>query len=635
MGDAFPELKKNPDRVMKLIEDEEISFGRTLDRGIGLFEEERRQAIWLASPARVTPYGGPAIDGEEVKKQDVSDWDNRRPDRVWAHKPCISAEAAFKLHDTYGFPIDLTRIMAEERGLKVDIAGYEKLMEQAKEIARAGGREAESKVTQLTPGALAKLERAGIKPTDDSAKYSHDEISATVLAIWDGQSLGLSPASALEDEEVAVILDKTNFYAEMGGQVGDAGELRCASGAVFDVATTRIVGGYLLHVGKVRSGTLHVRDAVAAKVLGGRTFTEKNHTATHLLNWALRQAIDGDVLQKGSLVDAEKLRFDFTHGKGVNDDELARTQTLVAQAIAEMIPVYTDTAPQEKALKINGLRAVFGEKYPPNVRVISVGVALRDVLADPGNSRWRDYSIEFCGGTHLTNTSQIEAFTITSEESISKGVRRITGLTGPAAREAEKLGGEIDRLAAQAPSCDDAGIPPLIAALQKAIGASNVPLLAKRRGQAAVAQLQIRLKTLEKAQKAQSASAASVDVAATAEKLLDGASSYGPGKLIVGEIAGAGGDQLRVVVDSLKKRTPSYAILVGAFDGAKVNFTAAVSDDLVGLGLKAGDWVKQAAQITGGGGGGRPQTAQGSGKDPARLADALAAARQFAAKVVP
>jgi alanyl-tRNA synthetase len=590
MSEAFPELKKNPQRVIKLIEEEEISFGRTLDRGIELFELAAR-------------------------------------DRK------ISAEDAFKLHDTYGFPIDLTRIMAEERGLSVDIAGYEKLMEQAKERARSGGREAESSAAQLPPDALADLQRRGIRPTDDSAKFFHSPIPAKVLAVWYGTSGHFGPEAIATDDDIAVILDRTNFYAEMGGQVGDAGELRTAAGAIFDVSTTRIVGGYVLHVGKLRGAALHVGDAVTAIVLGGRERTEKNHTATHLLNWALRQVIGGDVLQKGSLVDADKLRFDFSHGQAVADEEIAQTQALVNQAIARKIPVYTGVAPQEKALKINGLRAVFGEKYPAQVRILSVGVSVADLLADPANAKWRDHSIEFCGGTHLTNTAQIEAFAIVSEESVSKGVRRIVALTGQAAQESQALGDAVDQLAAHAGGAADASCPALLASLQKSLAAGNIPLNAKRRGQAAIGLLQGKLKALEKAQKAQAAGANS-DVLAVAAKLLADAAPLGPGRLMVGEIPWSGDEQLRAAVDSLKKKAGSYAILLAANDGQKLSLAAAVSDDLIALGLKAGDWVRQAAQIAGGGGGGRPQMAQGSGKDPARLSDVLAAARDFAAKAL-
>jgi alanyl-tRNA synthetase len=607
MGATFPELKKNPQRVIELVKDEEISFGKTLDRGIVLFDE-------ASAEAKIETSGG---------------WINS-PSPLPAR---ISAAAAFKLHDTYGFPIDLTRIMAEERGLSVDIAGYEKLMEQAKELARAGGKKQDSRLETLPPDALSQLAQSGARPTDDAPKFAHAAIEARLVAIWNGTDLGLSPADVFEDEELAVVLDRTNFYAEMGGQVGDAGELRSESGAVFDVETTHAAGGYVLHIGRVSSGKLSVGSTVSARVTGGRKHTEKNHTSTHIANWALREVLGDEVQQKGSLVDPEKLRFDFSHGKSLSEEELGRVEQLVAERIERKLPVYAEVAPQEQALKINGLRAVFGEKYPPMVRVVSVGVPVAELLANPGNEKWREYSIEFCGGTHLGNSAEAEAFVITAEESVSKGIRRIVALTGPAARQAAENAREIDSLVGLAKKAQGAELPPLIASLNAAMGVGVVPLRAKRRAQAAVAELHARLKAFEKS-KASEPGGAKVDVTALAHKLLSEARAEGLEKLIIGELPGASEDQLRSALDWLKKQTPSYAILLATRGEDKVTFVAAVSDDLIAHGLKAGDWVRETAKVAGGGGGGRPQMAQAGGKDPAKLEAALKAAHGYASKFV-
>ncbi|HWP41121.1 MAG TPA: alanine--tRNA ligase, partial [Tepidisphaeraceae bacterium] len=295
MGDAFPELKRDPARVAQIIRDEEISFGRTLDRGLALFEEAARSA-----QTRGTSQ--------------------------------ISAADAFKLHDTYGFPIDLTEIMAAERAMTVDKAGYEKLMEEARNRARAAGQEGQTGIYELTPAALAELAREGIAPTDDSAKYQTDPIRARVAAIWNGSNLDPS-ADPSADQELAVILDRTNFYAEMGGQVGDSGVLASDS-ACFDVQTTRMVGGYVLHVGRVRSGCIRVGDEVTATVSPARFPTMQNHTGTHLANWALREVLGDGVEQKGSLVDPLKLRFDFSYGKSLGDEQVAQVESLVGQCIA-------------------------------------------------------------------------------------------------------------------------------------------------------------------------------------------------------------------------------------------------------------------------------------------------------------
>jgi alanyl-tRNA synthetase len=592
MSRAFPELKKNSNRVAELILNEEISFSKTLDRGIELFEEAAKRG----------------------------------------QSKTIAAEDAFKLHDTYGFPIDLTRIMAEERGMSVDIAGYEKLMEQAKQTARAGGKEEASKFTDLPPAVLAQLSESGVKPTDDSAKFNHQPIDAKIMAIWDGENLGLSPASATEDEQLALILDRTNFYAEMGGQVGDSGtltgptsldlgELKNAAASIFDVETTKVVGGYVLHVGRLRSGKLEVGETVAAAVSDQRNRTEKNHTGTHVANWALREVLGDEVQQKGSLVDPEKLRFDFSHGKSLNDEEIVRVEKLVSESISKKLPVYAEVVPQEKALKINGLRAVFGEKYPAMVRVVSVGMPVVDLINNPSNQNWRQYSIEFCGGTHLTNSSQIENFVITAEESVSKGVRRIVALTGAAASAAVNKTKELENELGRTRLLEESQLPQALHALQKQLGTEGLPLQAKRRGQNVISELQKKYKDWEKSQKS---STAEIDVAAIASELLRN------GNVVVSSIENASDDQLRAVIDSIKKRSPSFAAMMAASDGNKISFVAAVSDDLIAKGLKAGDWIRETAKVAGGGGGGRPQMAQAGGKDVGKLDDALETARKYA-----
>jgi len=592
MGGAFPELKKNPGRVAEIIKGEEVSFGRTLDRGIELFDEAVGRSKGRA----------------------------------------IAAEDAFKLHDTYGFPIDLTRIMAEERGMTVDLEGYEKLMEKARDLARSGGEKGDSRLWELPPDVLAMLQKT-VKPTDDSAKFNAAPIGATVVAIWDGsKSIDSTHGAEAAGQGVAIVLDKTNFYAEMGGQVGDTGELRGKTGGVFDVSTTRTAGGYTLHVGQMIEGHLKVGDHVTATLAGVRPRTEKNHTTTHLANWALREVLGEDVQQKGSLVDPEKLRFDFSHGKAMADDELGRVETLVNENIARKLPVYAEEAPQEQALKINGLRAVFGEKYPPMVRVVSIGVPVADLLKDPGNAKWRQYSVEFCGGTHLKNAGDADGFVVTAEESVSKGIRRIVALTGDAAKESLQLASALRQQVESARSAPEQQLPAAIAAIQKQLAAPGLPLRDKRKAQAAVAELQSKYKAWEKSQKQQGGG--DVDVAAVSGKLLAEAADLGGGKLIIAQLAEASDDTLRGVIDSLRKRASSYAILLASPGAEKVGFITAVSDDLIAKGLKAGDWIRETAKVAGGGGGGRPQMAQAGGKDPSKTADALEAGRAFALAAV-
>jgi alanyl-tRNA synthetase len=603
MGGAFPELKKNPKRVSDLIQGEETSFSKTIERGIQFFEE------YVA-----------------VAKAEAGDgWANSNS----SGGPTISADAAFKLHDTYGFPIALTRIMAEERGLSVDIVGFDALMEAARERARASDKHDDVLIYQLSPETLAKLSGSGVAPTEDSQKFMKGQIEAEIQAIWNGNDL-LTEAE-LGDGECAIILNRTNFYAEMGGQVGDGGHFRTPS-ARFDVARTRAIGGYVLHIGEFHHGKLKEGQEVQAIVNVARNETEKNHTSTHVANWALREVLGEDVQQKGSLVDPDKLRFDFSHGKSMTDDELTRVESLVNEQINKKLPVYAEEKPQEQALKINGLRAVFGEKYPAMVRIVSIGVPVDDLIKNPTNPEWRKYSIEFCGGTHLANTGDAEAFCIAAEESVSKGIRRIVALTGDNAKKAKQGEAELDNLVRQATAAADEQLADFLAQIHKALAAGTIPLLARRRAQTAINELQTRHKQWEK--KKQSAGGSGVDPIAAAGGLLEKATPLGPGQLIIGEIAGAGDEQLRLAMDWLKKKAPSYAIMLAAADAQKVNFVAAVSDDLIAKGLKAGDWVREAAKTAGGGGGGRPQMAQAGGKDPAKLPQALEAALAFASKLV-
>jgi alanyl-tRNA synthetase len=417
----------------------------------------------------------------------------------------------------------------------------------------------------------------------------------------------------------------------MGGQVGDSGQLRSKSGAILDVATTRAVGGYVLHVGRMVEGHLSIGDHVTATLAGVRPRTEQNHTTTHLANWALREVLGEGVQQKGSLVDPEKLRFDFSHGKSLGDDETARVEQLVNQQIGRKLKVYAEEAPQEQALKINGLRAVFGEKYPPMVRVVSIGAPVADLLKDPTNEKWRQFSIEFCGGTHLKSADEAAGFVIAAEESVSKGIRRIVAHTGDAARQLNEASKMLDEQLATARKVPDDKLAMVLQEVQKSLASSPLGLRARRKAQAAIGELQTKLKAWEKTQK-QSAGA-TIDVAAIAEKLMASSTPIGPGKLVVADVPDASADQLLAITDSLKKRAGSYAVLLGSAADGKVNFVAIVSDDVIKLGLKAGDWIRETAKVAGGGGGGRPQHAQAGGKDPAKLADALATAREFAAKI--
>jgi alanyl-tRNA synthetase len=337
-----------------------------------------------------------------------------------------------------------------------------------------------------------------------------------------------------------------------------------------------------------------------------RQDTMRNHTATHLMNWALRRVLGDQVDQKGSLVDPEKLRFDFSHEKAVTPEQLAEVERLVNERVYGDLPVSATVIALADAKGLAGVRAIFGERYPDPVRVVAVGT--EDVRREASP----DYSIEFCGGTHLRRTGEIGLFKIIGEESVSKGVRRVTAVTGRGAVQfVQGLDANLRQIA-QALSVPPAEAPKRVAAMQE----------------------ELRALKKKSASGGGVASAGGIDPVAQASKLAAAAPDFGSAKLIVGPIDGAGEEQLRSAVDSLKKKNPSSAILLGAVAGDKVNFVAAASDDVIARGLKAGDWVRETAKVAGGGGGGRPQMAQAGGKDPQKLDDALAAAIEYASNLL-
>ncbi len=599
--DAFPELTKSQESVTAEIREEEDSFGKTLDRGIQLFAD----ACGLAE------------DG------------------------VIPAEQAFQLHDTYGFPLDLTELMAAERGMTVDVAGFNRLMNEAREVSRAGsgggGGERQS-LLELVPkgldaGWFSPTNFTGFEATE--APFQQNRLH---LFKKDGEHY-VSALHAGPGDEVAVVLQMTPFYAESGGQVGDTGtilvrESTSRTGGQMvrvKVEDTINIGGVHLHLGRVTGGTLDapaMPDSPVSVALAidaeRRAFIMNNHTATHVMNRALRDHVNPDANQRGSLVDPERLRFDFSHGSALTSDEIEAVERQVNGDIAADLPVYTDYAPQDQALRINTLRAVFGEKYPPTVRVVSIGVPVADLLADPDRDDWKRVSVEFCGGTHLPRTGDAEGFTIVSQESVSKGVRRVTALTGEAASAATA---EAESLLERIEALRDA--PPMrlgeeVEAITKAAEAATLPLLAKGRIRDGVAELGRTLKEHQKAQGSM-AEGAVVDAAR-------GIADAAEGGVVVAEVPGADGKTLRTAMDVIRKRHPDAAMLLAAASDGKVALLASVPEALIERGFKAGDWIKHVAPLVGGGGGGRPDLAQAGGKDPDRLPDALDAARVFAAK---
>jgi len=538
MGETFGELVSRRDYIAETIQEEEVSFGRTLDRGIDLFAKQAD---------KVRAGGGKTLGGD----------------------------VAFDLYATYGFPVDLTRIMADEAGLEVDMAGYEKAMAEHRELSGIGK-------------AFQTAEVLDLPATDDSPKYTDESVEAKVLG-WVADGKFVSQGELSSGQTAAVVLDRTNCYAEQGGQVGDAGVIEWPGGR-FAVRDTQLVGSGIVHLGSVESASLAVGQAVTLTVDPRRMDIMRNHTGTHLLNWALREVLGGHVNQAGSVVAPDRLRFDFSHNQAVTHEQLARVERMVNERILADEPVSHRVMPLAEAKKIPGVRAVFGEKYPDPVRVILIG-------AGPA------CSAEFCGGTHLKRTGQIGALKIVSEESVAKGVRRITALTGLAAIEHMLRADDILRSAAQVIRGKPEDVPARIEAMVKEI------------------------KQLRKANKAAPAAAAK-------EFSPDVTFSSPAGPVLIGKLPVPNASAMRAECDRQRQKGAA-GLFLGAAANGKVMLIAMVSDELVAAGKMTADkWIKAVAPIVGGGGGGRPTLAQAGGKDPDKLPDALRAAGKWVTKAL-
>jgi alanyl-tRNA synthetase len=546
MGHAFPELKKNPGRVAELIRDDETSFIRTLDRGIKLFQE-------VAEKAR--QRGSSVISGKD----------------------------AFTLHDTYGVYIDITEQMAAEVGLTVDRAGYERAMEEARERAR--GTRKKMVITAVA---------GELPPTDDSPKYGGLTTTGTLLG-WVKDNAVVRQGRLGTEEEAALLLDQTVFYAEQGGQVGDTGRITTATGH-FEVEDTQKLGDCIIHVGRVTGGHLEVGQQAMLEVASVRAHTMRNHTATHLLNWALRRVLGEHVEQKGSLVDADKTRFDFTHDRPLSSEELAEVERLVNEKIYADLPVKPVTMPLAEAKKVAGVRAVFGEKYPDPVRVLLIGAERPEEVT-------LEHSVEFCGGTHLAHTGQAGFFKVVGQEGVAKGVRRLTAVTGrEAVRTVQQMAEVLDKLSGRL-NCRPEELPARIDALQEEIK-----------------KLQTQLKK-----------GTATDLAGAGDRLLASAAEVNGAKVIVGEMPPAPVDQMRQQIDRLRQRARSAVVLLGWVEEGKVQLLAAVTEDLTKK-VEAGKLVGEVARVVGGRGGGRKDMAQAGGSEPAKLPEALDLARRLASE---
>jgi alanyl-tRNA synthetase len=548
MGDAFGEIRERQEFVSNVIESEEASFGRTLDRGIEIFSSAAKKA---------------------AKSKDKT----------------INGDEAFQLYDTYGFPLDLTQLMARERNLKVDTDKFDELMEQQRQRARAAQKDAT---------VFAGLADTQLPATDDSDKYKVHKCDASILGFIDAEGFRKQGTAQL-GQEVAIVLNKTCFYAEAGGQVGDCGTIESSSGKFIVENTTR-VADCVLHQGKVAEGSFGVGDKIAATVSRDRNAIKKNHTATHLLQWALQQVVGKSVSQQGSLVGPEYLRFDFTCPKALTTEQIAEVESLVNEKVATDLSVSWVEMSIEKGREL-GAMALFGEKYGDVVRVVAIGAEDEQAVGDA-------FSREFCGGTHVERLGTIGGFKIIKEESIASGVRRITGLTGS---------GLTEYLSARSDIVDELSRTLKVPAEQVIDRVNALTEENKKLG-----------KELKAASKR-----GGTDVIAEAKALLEKAEKIGESSIVIGKLSPTNADQARAAVDMIKKKAKSAVAVFGYVDGDMANLIAGCSDDLIKKGVKAGDIVKEIAPVIDGGGGGRPQMAQAGGKNPEKIDEALAKAAEI------
>ena len=539
--DGYPELEEKKDYILKVLTIEEEKFNKTIDQGLGILVE---------------------MEDEMTKNGETT----------------LSGENAFKLYDTYGFPLDLTKEILEEKGFAVDEEGFAKAMQVQRETARA------ARSTTNYMGADVTVYQS-IDPAITSEFNGYDRASEdSVISVLTTEDELVSDLS--KGMSGTVIVDVTPFYATMGGQQGDTGVIT-KDGSVFEVENTiKLQGGKIGHVGFVKEGVFMVGDTVTLHIdEEKRAATCKNHSATHLLQKALRMVLGTHVEQAGSYVSDDRLRFDFTHFAAMTKDELAKTEDLVNKEIAAELPVVTEVMSVEDAKK-SGAMALFGEKYGESVRVVSMG----------------DFSKELCGGTHVANTGNITAFKIISETGIAAGVRRIEALTAKGVFDYYKTLEQELAEAAKAARSDPAGLAKKIESMHdeiKSLSSENEKLKAKLAN-------------------------------SSLGDILNTAADVNGVRVLAAKVPDVDMNGLRNLGDQMKEKLGEcFFLLASVFDG-KVNLVAMATDGAVKKGAHAGNLIKAAAAVVGGGGGGRPNMAQAGGKNPAAADEAVAKAKELA-----
>lgn len=544
--DGYPELDEKRELILKVLTTEEENFNKTIDQGLVILSD---------------------LESRLVKEG----------------KTCLDGEDAFRLYDTYGFPIDLTNEILEEKGFTVDMDGFNNAMNKQKETARGARKE-----TNYMGADATVYDKIDTRITSEFVGYDTLETESEITVLTTSEDITDTLAEGMEG---TIIVNKTPFYATMGGQQGDTGVITC-NGSVFEVIDTiRLKGGRVGHVGKVTAGSFNVGDKVTLTVdEKKRIDIAKNHSATHLLQEALRIVLGNHVEQAGSLVTPDRLRFDFTHFQPMTEEEIEKVEAIVNEQIAKSIDVETKVLAIEDAKK-TGAKALFNEKYGDTVRVVCMG----------------DFSKEFCGGTHVSNTGLINSFKIVSEAGVAAGVRRIEALTGNGVfayyKDIEKKYNDICKAAKATP----ANVEEKIAHMQAEIKSLNSEI---------------------ESLKNKAANEALGDV-------LNQAEDVNGVKFLAVKLNDVDMNELRNLSDDLKSKIGSgVVVLASAMGSDKVNLIVTATDDIVKAGVHAGNIIKSAAPCVGGGGGGRPNMAQAGGKNPAGIEKAFETAKETLASML-
>ena len=600
LHDAFPEVSKDPEYIKSVINEEELQFLKTLDRG------------------------------QKLLKRTITKLEGRKE---------IPGDVAWRLYDTYGFPVDLTLLMTEEQGLTVDMVSFETNKKEAQEKSRGESKDKDNSF-RLDVHAIEDLKGRNVPFTDDSFKHfykSGDDVDSSYgFESCKGKIVAIRHNNQFVEvvqsgNRCGIILDKTNFYAESGGQMYDEGFMVKIGDeeSEFKVESVEVKGGYVCHIGIVE-GSLKLADEMNLSFdVERRKLLMNNHTGTHILNFALRQVLSAEADQKGSLVAPDRLRFDFSNKGAMTVDQVRRTEEIAREMVKANKAVYAKTAPLSVAKSIQGLRAVFGEVYPDPVRVVSVGIPVETLESDPQSPAGSVTSVEFCGGTHLQHTGHAGEFVIVSEEAIAKGIRRIVAFTGPEAAKALKKAAHLQNE---------------VNKLKKKIEANNLPfkkvvqLLTEMLSDINQAQIQHwRKEELRKAVEAVKKVQGDADrarknaiskEAIQITKNLLAANTDIP--YLVSELNAFA--QNKVINDALKevKNGPPSMFISTDEDTNKILAMASVPDAAIAKGLKADEWVKNLTTLLNGKGGGKPGSAQVSGTNVKALKEALRVSEVFA-----